>query len=71
MTGGGAQARTLAATMCDAWVQFARTGDPNHERLPHWPAFSAETIPTMIFDTVSRVDLNPDGREQMSVAEAS
>jgi para-nitrobenzyl esterase len=71
MTGGGAQARTLAAKMCDAWVQFARTGDPNHERLPHWPAFSAETIPTMIFDTVSRVEPNPDEREQMSVAEAT
>jgi para-nitrobenzyl esterase len=70
MTGGGADARALAGKMCDAWVQFARTGNPNHPQLPRWPAFSAETIPTMIFDHPPRVEMNPDGAEQTSVAEA-
>ena len=69
MTGGGAEARALAARMCDAWIQFARTGNPNHAHLPRWPAFSAETIPTMIFDHPPRVDMNPDGAEQRSVAD--
>jgi para-nitrobenzyl esterase len=69
MTGGGAEARALAGKMCDAWIQFARTGNPNHPHLPRWPAFSAETIPTMIFDTPPRVEMNPDGEEQGSVAE--
>ena len=68
MTGGGAAARALAATMSDAWIQFARTGNPNHPRLPHWPAFSLETAPTMIFDDRSRVEMNPDGAEQSSIA---
>jgi para-nitrobenzyl esterase len=68
MTGGGAAARALAATMCEAWIQFARTGNPNHPRLPHWPAFSIETAPTMIFDDKSRVELSPDGAEQLSIA---
>jgi para-nitrobenzyl esterase len=68
MTGGGAAARALAATMCDAWIEFARTGNPNHPRLPQWPAFSAEAAPTMIFDDRPRVEMNPDGAEQMSIA---
>jgi para-nitrobenzyl esterase len=70
MTGGGAEARTLAGKMCDAWIQFARTGNPNHPRLPRWPAFSPETLPTMIFDDSPRVEMNPDAAEQRSVAEA-
>jgi para-nitrobenzyl esterase len=70
MTGGGAEARALAGQMCDAWIQFARTGNPNHPRLPNWPAFSPETIPTMIFDHPSRVEMNPDGAEQRSVEQS-
>jgi para-nitrobenzyl esterase len=70
MTGGGADARALAGKICDAWIGFARTGNPNHAQLPRWPAFSAETIPTMIFDNQLRVEMNPDGAEQRSVAEA-
>ena len=68
MTGGGADARALAAKMSDAWLQFARSGDPNHPQLPNWPAFSPETIATMIFDHPSRVEMNPDGAEQRSIA---
>src|SRR5947209_12018024 len=30
MTGGTAEARTLGAKMADAWIAFARKGDPNH-----------------------------------------
>ena len=69
MTGGGAEARALAGKMCDAWIQFARTGDPNHAHLPRWPAFSAAQ-PTMIFDNVPGVAMNPDGAEQRSIAES-
>jgi para-nitrobenzyl esterase len=70
MTGGGAEPRALAGKMCDAWIQFAKTGNPNHPQLPRWPAYSAETVPTMIFDHPSRVEMNPDGTEQRSVAES-
>jgi len=70
MTGGGGEARALAGKMCDAWIHFARTGNPNHPQLPKWPEFSPATVPTMIFDSPSRVEMNPDGAEQSSVAEA-
>ncbi|HEY2780512.1 MAG TPA: carboxylesterase/lipase family protein [Steroidobacteraceae bacterium] len=71
MTGGGAEARALAGKMCDAWIQFARTGNPNHAHLPRWPAYAAADQATMIFDKVSKVALNPDGEEQRSVAETA
>jgi para-nitrobenzyl esterase len=70
MTGGGSEARALAGKMCDAWIQFAKSGNPNHSQLPRWPAFSAENIATMIFDHPPRVEINPDGAEQKSIESA-
>ncbi|MEO6376703.1 MAG: carboxylesterase family protein [Caulobacteraceae bacterium] len=68
MTGGGARAHALGAVMADAWIQFARTGDPNHPGMPKWPKFDPAAAPTMIFDDVSRVALGPDREEQASIA---
>ena len=39
----------LATTMSEAWLHFARTGDPNHEGMPEWPSYSAPQRSTMIF----------------------
>lgn len=52
MTGATAEARALAARVSDAFLAFARTGDPNHRGLPPWPAFRADTVPTMCFDRI-------------------
>src|SRR5205807_7913029 len=30
----------LADTMSRTWITFAKTGNPNHEGLPHWPKYS-------------------------------
>src|SRR5262245_35867436 len=49
MTGGGAEARALAGRMADAWIAFARNGNPNHPWLPQWPAFSPDACQTMVF----------------------
>jgi para-nitrobenzyl esterase len=67
MTGGGADARELSARMADAWIQFARTGDPNHAGMARWSPFSSQTAPTMIFDNDTRLELNPDAEEQASI----
>jgi para-nitrobenzyl esterase len=63
MTGGGPEARALAARISSAWVQFARTGNPNHGGLPDWPAFDAVKRSTMIFDNTCTVKDDPDGEE--------
>jgi para-nitrobenzyl esterase len=64
MTGGGAAARTLAGKMSDAWIHFARNGNPNHEGLPHWPAFTAYKGAVMIFDNKPEVKFDPDRAER-------
>jgi len=50
MTGGRKEAHVLADKMSRAWIQFARTGDPNHKGLPTWPKYTAENGSTMLFD---------------------
>ena len=50
------QDRELALQMLDAWVAFARTGNPNHDNMPQWPAYNREQRPVMVFNTESKVE---------------
>ena len=43
--------RALSDQMATAWTQFARTGNPNGEGLPEWPAYTAENKAYMEFGT--------------------
>jgi len=61
MTGGGPEARELGGRMSDAWIAFARKGDPNHSGLPKWPAFTSKDGAVMVFDNKCEVRMNPDG----------
>lgn len=55
--GDGAQ--RMAARMADAWIAFARSGDPNTNGLPHWPRYDATMRATMRFDDESGIMNDP------------
>ena len=51
---------TLEKQIFGALMAFAKTGDPNHDGLPCWPAVTPEDEPTMIFDRICEVRHNYD-----------
>ncbi|BCW48034.1 hypothetical protein [Arthrobacter sp. StoSoilB13] len=53
--------------MFDAWMNFARTGDPSTDSLA-WPAYNTASRPTMVFDKHTRVvnDLRGDLRPHIT-----
>ena len=61
MTGGGQQARELATKMSKAWLNFAKTGNPDHSGLPQWKPFTKDNGATMVFNNTSEVRKDPDG----------
>jgi para-nitrobenzyl esterase len=67
MTGTGADRYPLADKMAEAWASFARSGSPNHDGLPHWPAFTATDRATMVFNTESRVVNDPYREERLAL----
>jgi para-nitrobenzyl esterase len=59
-TGGTAEARALGAKVSDAWIAFAKRGNPNHPGLPAWPVFAPDKGSLMVFDTTCVVQHDPD-----------
>jgi para-nitrobenzyl esterase len=59
---GDPGALALSKQMSTAWVNFARSGNPNHSGLPYWPAYAADTRATMCFDAQSEVRYDPEGK---------
>ena len=51
--GRGEEPQRVADQMSDAWLAFARTGDPG------WPAYDAETRTTKLIDVESRIVNDP------------
>jgi para-nitrobenzyl esterase len=51
--------QSLAEQMSEAWLAFARTGDPNTPALPRWPAYEPSRRATMVFNHTSRVVEDP------------
>jgi para-nitrobenzyl esterase len=58
---GDPRALVLSRQMSGAWTSFARTGNPNHSGLPHWPAYTADSHATMYFDAPCEVRNDPEG----------
>ena len=62
--GSGPDVDRLTKAMMNAWLAFARTGDPNHEDLPLWTCYDEEQRPTMVFDRQCALTDDPLGQER-------
>jgi para-nitrobenzyl esterase len=60
------KAQLVADAMSEAWLAFARHGDPNHSGIPTWPVYDAERRPTMVFNHESTVEHDPLGAERQA-----
>ena len=59
-TGGGRRPRTMAEKMSGCLLAFMKTGNPNTENLPDWPAYTKENGETMILNDSCEVKNDPD-----------
>jgi para-nitrobenzyl esterase len=60
----GPTAQPMADRMSEAFLAFARTGDPNCRAIPHWEPYGLARRQTMVFDTQTRLVDDPRGAER-------
>jgi para-nitrobenzyl esterase len=70
LTSTSADAPALADKVSDAWVAFARKGDPNTPTLSRWAAFNPADRPTMVFNNESRVENDPIRAQRIAMFRA-
>jgi para-nitrobenzyl esterase len=66
-TGGGPRAAALADKMSDAWIAFARTGNPNTSKLPAWTPYDAAQRATMVFNDESKIESDPTKERRIAM----
>jgi para-nitrobenzyl esterase len=64
MVGTGKAAQAVADQMSDALLAFARTGRPDHPRIPSWPTYDLTRRATLIFDARPSIVDDPRGGER-------
>jgi para-nitrobenzyl esterase len=68
ITGEGPEARAVSDRMSRAFIALARHGRPAHDGIPAWEPFTLPRRPTMIFDTLTRMEDDPRGAERLIFA---
>jgi para-nitrobenzyl esterase len=69
LTGVNAAAQKVADSMSEAFIAFARGGDPNHAGLPQWRPYDLTTRATLLFDTECQIADDPRGGERRLFAQ--
>lgn len=69
MAGNRPDKYELAAAISEAWIAFARSGDPSHPGIPRWLPFTADNRQTMILDVPCRTEVDPF-REELDAWES-
>ncbi|MFC1820948.1 carboxylesterase/lipase family protein [Thermodesulfobacteriota bacterium] len=59
ITGSRADRYELASAMSEAWLAFSRTGDPNHQGIPAWGAYSTANRATLLFNSPCHEEIDP------------
>jgi para-nitrobenzyl esterase len=67
LTASSPDAPALADKVSDAWIAFARKGDPNTPKLPRWPFFNARDRATMVFDNDCTVQNDPIREQRLAM----
>ena len=62
---GDAAPLALVDAMQDAWIAFAKTGNPNHSGIPTWPRYDSDRRATMLFDQQCKVVEDPGKEERL------
>ncbi|THD77058.1 MAG: carboxylesterase/lipase family protein [Phenylobacterium sp.] len=60
----GPTAQPMAERMSEAFIAFARTGDPNCKAIPRWEPYGLQRRQTMVFDNQTRLVDDPRGAER-------
>ena len=68
-SGTGPQAQKAADQMSDAFIAFARTGNPNHKGIPQWKPYELSNRSTMVFNSESTLVDDPRGAERRLFAQ--
>jgi len=55
LTGTGPEAFAMAEIMSTTYIAYARTGNPDNPKIPHWPAYDLAKRSTMAFDLKPQV----------------
>jgi para-nitrobenzyl esterase len=63
-----AVAQPLADAMSSMLIHYAATGNPNHPRLPEWPAYDLKARNSMIWDNPPKIEQDPRGEERRYAA---
>jgi para-nitrobenzyl esterase len=64
ITGTGPDAQRMADQMSNAFIAFARNGNPNHDGIPKWDQYTLPRRATMVFNTPSTLVNDPRGAER-------
>jgi Carboxylesterase type B len=62
------ETRAMTEAMANAWLAFARNGDPNHPGLPKWPTYDVASRPVMLFDVPPTLANDPFREERLFMA---
>ena len=66
-TGGGPRAAALADKMADAWIAFARTGNPNTSKWPTWTPYDATNRATLVINDKTEIVNDPTKERRIAM----